>query len=79
MSLLRMYLEPPEISGKENMKPNISVALNVLQEHRQKISIAKVRVTVVVENSMAGLQRVRHLRRTVSHASRSFLRLCRAY
>ena len=41
MSLLRMYLEPPKISGKE-VKPNIVVALNVLQEHRQKISTAKV-------------------------------------
>ena len=41
MSLLRMYLEPPEISGKA-VKPNIAVALNVLQEHRQKIAIAKV-------------------------------------
>ncbi|KAJ7340060.1 Vam6/Vps39-like protein [Desmophyllum pertusum] len=41
VSLLRMYLEPPKISGKENMKPSIVVALNVLQEHRQKISTAK--------------------------------------
>lgn len=40
VSLLRMYLEPPEISGKA-VKPNIAVALNVLQEHRQKIAIAK--------------------------------------
>lgn len=41
VSLLRMYLAPPEISGKENMKPNIDVALNVLQEHHLKISTAK--------------------------------------
>lgn len=41
VSLLRMYLEPTEMGGKENMKPNIAVALNVLQEHRQKISTAK--------------------------------------
>lgn len=41
VSLLRMYLAPPEISGKENMKPNIAVALNVLQEHHLKISTAK--------------------------------------
>ncbi|RMX46404.1 hypothetical protein pdam_00000713 [Pocillopora damicornis] len=41
VSLLRMYLAPPEISRKENMKPNIDVALNVLQEHHLKISTAK--------------------------------------
>ena len=40
--LLRMYLEPTEIGGKENIKPNIAVALNVLEEHRQKICTAKV-------------------------------------
>lgn len=40
VSLLRMYLEPPDINGKEG-KPNISVALNLLQEHRQKIATAK--------------------------------------
>lgn len=41
VSLLRMYLAPPEISGKENMKPNIAKALDVLQEHHLKISTAK--------------------------------------
>ncbi|PFX22208.1 Vam6/Vps39-like protein [Stylophora pistillata] len=41
VSLLRMYLEPPQISGKENMKPNILEALDVLQEHHLKISTAK--------------------------------------
>ncbi|KAL9957718.1 hypothetical protein ACROYT_G034654 [Oculina patagonica] len=41
VSLLRMYLEPQKIGDKEQMKPNIAVALNVLQEHRQKISTAK--------------------------------------
>ena len=37
-----MYLEPPKISGKEEVKPNVLVALNVLQEHHNKISTAKV-------------------------------------
>ena len=46
MSLLRMYLEPPKVGGKENMKPNIAVALNVLEEHRQKISTAEVSIAV---------------------------------
>lgn len=46
VSLLRMYLEPPKVGGKENMKPNIAVALNVLEEHRQKISTAKVSIAV---------------------------------
>ena len=41
VSLLRMYLEPPNVSGKE-VHRNITVALNVLQEHRQKIATAKV-------------------------------------
>nr|XP_058962546.1 vam6/Vps39-like protein [Pocillopora verrucosa] len=41
VSLLRIYLAPPEISGKENMKPNIDEALKVLQEHHLKISTAK--------------------------------------
>lgn len=41
VSLLRMYLAPPEISGKENMKPNIAEALDVLQEHHLKINTAK--------------------------------------
>lgn len=40
VSLLRMYLEPPKINSKE-VKPSITVALNVLQEHHQKISTAK--------------------------------------
>lgn len=41
MSLLRMYLEPSGEEGKD-FKPNVAVALNLLQEHRQKIAIAKV-------------------------------------
>jgi len=36
-----MYLEPTEVGGKKDMKPNVAVALNLLQEHRQKISTAK--------------------------------------
>ena len=42
-----MYLEPTEMGGKENMKPSIAVALNVLEEHRQKISTAKVSRAVI--------------------------------
>lgn len=40
MALLRMYLEPSGEEGKD-FKPNVAVALNLLQEHRQKIAIAK--------------------------------------
>lgn len=40
VSLLRMYLEPSGEEGKD-FKPNVAVALNLLQEHRQKIAIAK--------------------------------------
>ena len=65
VSLLRMYLAPPEISGKENMKPNIDVALHVLQEHHLKISTAKVRINVV---SHVFLTIVQHMRAAiVSH------------
>lgn len=73
MSLLRMYLAPPEISGKENMKPNIDEALDVLQEHHSKISTAKVRITVVSHVFLTIVQHMRavivsHVRATiVSH------------
>lgn len=49
VSLLRMYLEPTKVGGKKDMKPNVAVALNLLQEHRQKISTAKVSITISME------------------------------
>lgn len=41
MSLLRLYLEPPNMKGL-SVNTNIPAALNVLKEHHQKISTAQV-------------------------------------
>ena len=54
VSLLRMYLEPPNVSGKE-VHRNITVALNVLQEHRQKIATAKVLFRYVTLQHFVGV------------------------
>ena len=44
VSLLRMYLDPQVLDDVE-IQTNIPAALNVLQEHRNKISTAKVTIS----------------------------------